>query len=154
MITTSGPSRFRSLLNVQVMPAFAALLAGLAAASPAQAQSAEQLVGRWGLAAYFREADAAKVTAAARGFCNAPYIISRGPNGGVMLNQPDDVAKSEHVIRTSWSGRTLIGPAGQAGEAKDREFVSFQPNQFVLRWLDPSVVNRYGVMVFVRCGGR
>ena len=136
------------------MPAFTTLLAGLFATGSAEAQSAEQMVGRWGLAAYFREADAAKVTSAARGFCNSPYVITRGPNGGVMLNQPDDVARSEHLIRTSWSGRTLIGPAGEVGEAKDREFVSFNTNQFVLRWLDPSVGNRYGVMVFVRCGGR
>jgi hypothetical protein len=121
---------------------------------PVLAQSADQLVGRWGLAAYFRESDAAKVTAAARGFCNAPYVIARGPNGGVMLNQPDQPQKSEHVIATGLIGRTTIGPASDTSGAKDREFVSFQPNQFVLRWLEPTVANRYGVMVFVRCGGR
>jgi hypothetical protein len=123
-------------------------------AGPAFAQTAEQLVGRWGLASYFREADAAQVARAARGACGSPYIIARGPNGGVMLNQPDQPAKSEHVIKTSWGGRAYIGPAGEAGGAKDREFVSFSDNQFVLRWIDPSVGNRYGVMVFVRCGGR
>lgn len=127
---------------------------GLLPCTSATAQSADQLVGRWGLAAYFREADAAKVTAAARGFCNAPYIIARGPNGGVMLNQPDQPQKSEHVIASSFTGRTTIGPASDTSGAKDREFVSFQPNQFVLRWLEPTVANRYGVMVFVRCGGR
>lgn len=132
----------------------ALLAASVLAPSAVRAQSADQLVGRWGLAAYFREADAAKVTTAARGFCNAPYVIARGPNGGVMLNQPDQPQKSEHVISTSFMGRTTIGPLGDASGAKDREFVSFQPNQFVLRWLDPTVANRYGVMVFVRCGGR
>jgi hypothetical protein len=136
------------------LPALAAL--GLSAMSftTAQAQGADQLVGRWGLASYFREADAAKVTAAARGFCNSPYIIARGPNGGVMLNQPDQPQKSEHVIAASFTGRTTIGPASDTSGAKDREFVSFQPNQFVLRWLEPTVANRYGVMVFVRCSGR
>lgn len=129
---------------------------GLLAASTlaAHAQTADQLIGRWGLAAYFRETDAAKVTSAARGFCNAPYVIARAPNGGVMLHQPDQPQQSEHVIAEGFTGRTTIGPVSDRSGAKDREFVSFQPNQFVLRWLEPSVANRYGVMVFVRCGGR
>jgi hypothetical protein len=134
----------------------AAVLAmmGFGAAATAQAQSAEQMVGRWGLASYFREADAAKVTSAARGACSAPYIIARGPNGGIMLNQPDEPGKSEHVIKQGWGGGTYVGPAGEAGGAKDRTFVAFEPGRFVLRWVDPTVANRYGVMVFVRCGGR
>jgi hypothetical protein len=131
-----------------------AFMVALVQADAALAQSAEQMVGRWGLAAYFRAADAELVTRAARNACGAPYIIARGPNGGVMLNQPDQPAKSEHVIKSSWGGQTYVGPAGEAGGAKDRAFVSFAPNQFVLRWVDPTVGNRYGVMVFVRCGGR
>ncbi len=144
--STKRHSAFAALLCAPVL----AILSG----ASAQAQTAEQLVGRWGLAAYFREADAAKVTAAARGFCSHPYVIARGPNGGVMLNQPDQPQKSEHVISSGFTGRTTIGPASDTSGAKDREFVSFAPNQFVLRWLEPSVGNRYGVMVFVRCGGR
>jgi hypothetical protein len=112
------------------------------------------MVGRWGLAAYFRNADAALVARAARNACGSPYVIARGPGGGVMLNQPDQPAKSEHVIKTGWGGGVFVGPPGEAGGAKDRAFVSFAPNQFVLRWVDPSVGSRYGVMVFVRCGGR
>ncbi len=133
--------------------ALAVGLVSLPGAQPAMAQTADQLVGRWGLAAYFRDADAAKVASAARGFCNAPYVIARGPNGGVMLNRPDEPGKSEHVLKTSW-GKTYIGPEGEAGGPKDREFVSFGPDQFVLRWIDPTVGNRYGVMVFARCGRR
>ncbi|MCX7341849.1 MAG: hypothetical protein NT037_15260 [Hyphomicrobiales bacterium] len=145
-VVTIRPSALAALLHAPIV----AIVSG----ATAQAQSADQLVGRWGLAAYFREADAAKVTAAARGFCNHPYVIARGPNGGVMLNQPDQPQKSEHVISSGFSGRTTIGPASDASGAKDREFVSFTPNQFVLRWREPAVGNRYGVMVFVRCGGR
>lgn len=121
---------------------------------PAAAQDASALVGRWGLASYFREADAAQVAQRARGACSHPYVIARGPNGGVMLNAPDEARKSEHVVKQSWTGKAFIGPQGEAGGAKDREFVSFSPNQFVLRWVDPGVAGRYGVMVFVRCGGR
>jgi hypothetical protein len=133
------------------------LAAALAAALPggaAMAQTAEDLVGRWGLASYFRDADSAQVARAARSACSAPYTIARAPGGGVLLNEPDRPAKTEHVIKTSWSGGVFIGPPGEAGGVKDRVFVSFSPDQFVLRWVDPTVANRYGVMVFVRCGRR
>lgn len=129
-----------------------AALAALLAAPAAFAQTADQLVGRWGLASYFREADAAKVRAAAAGQCGAPYLIAKGPSGGVMLHRPDESRTSEHVIRSSLLGKAVIGPAGDATGTKDREILSFDGRTLVLRWLDESVANRYGTMVFVRCG--
>jgi hypothetical protein len=126
-------------------------LALVLCAGPAFAQTAEQLVGRWGLASYFREADAAQVTAAAAAQCRAPYVIAKGLGGGVMLHRPDEAKTSEHVIKSSLMGKTYIGPAGEAGGAKDREVVSFDGSKLVLRWVDDSVANRYGTMVFVRC---
>lgn len=130
--------------------ALAAGIASTLAAVPAAAQTADQLVGRWGLASYFREADAARVRAAAAGQCGAPYTIAKGPSGGVMLHRPDESKTSEHVIKSSLLGKSLIGPAGDGG--KDREIVSFDGRTLVLRWLEESVANRYGTMVFVRCG--
>lgn len=124
---------------------------GWLAAEPVAAQTAEQLTGRWGLAAYFREADAAKVKAAAAGQCGAPYLIAKGPSGGVMLHSPDESKTTEHVVRSSLLGKSVIGPAGDASGAKDREIVSFDGTTLVLRWLDDSVARRYGTMVFVRC---
>ena len=129
-------------------------IAGFCTPTFAAAQSADQMVGRWGLASYFREADAGKVATAARGFCSAPYIIAKGPNGGVMLNRPDETAKSEHVIKAGWGGKSYVGPPGEAGGAKDREIVTIDANRLVLRWVDETVASRYGTMVFVRCGGR
>lgn len=129
------------------LPVLAALVLAAPIAPPAQAQTADQLVGRWGLAAYFREADAVQVAGAAAGQCGAPYIIARGPNGGVMLHRPDEAKTSEHLIKTSLLGKTLIGPA----DGKDREVVSFDGAKLVLRWQDESVANRYGTMVFVKC---
>ena len=116
---------------------------------PAMAQTADQLVGRWGLASYFREADAAQVRAAAAGQCGAPYTIAKGPSGGVMLHSPDATKTSEHVVKQALMGKSTIGPAGDG--SKDREIVSFDGTTLVLRWLDESVANRYGTMVFVRC---
>jgi hypothetical protein len=121
------------------------------AAAPAMAQTADQLVGRWGLAAYFREADAARVRAAAAAQCGAPYIIGKGAAGGVMLHRPDESRASEHVVKPSLLGKSYIGPFGEAGGTKDREIVSFDGATLVLRWVDESVANRYGTMVFVKC---
>lgn len=130
------------------LPVCAALLLW---AGPALAQTADQLVGRWGLASYFRQGDAAQVKAAAAAQCGAPYVIARGPSGGVMLHRPDESRTSEHAIRSSLLGKSVIGPAGDTSGAKDREIVSFDGTTLVLRWLDESVANRYGAMVFVRC---
>ncbi len=118
---------------------------------PATAQTVDQLVGRWGLAAYFRDADAARVRAAAAAQCGAPYIIGRGSTGGVMLHRPDESRTSEHVVKSSLLGKSYIGPAGEAGGSKDREIVSFDGATLVLRWVDQSVASRYGTMVFVKC---
>jgi hypothetical protein len=119
--------------------------------SGVQAQSADALTGRWGLAAYFRESDAAQVTSAAAAACSAPYTIAKGPSGGVMLHRPDETRPSEHLIKSGWGGKSYLSPAGESGDAKDREIVSFDGNRLVLRWLDASVAGRYGTMVFVRC---
>jgi hypothetical protein len=45
----------------------------------------EAIVGRWGYAAYHNEADRSRIEAAAKSSCNQPYVISRGPSGGVMM---------------------------------------------------------------------
>jgi hypothetical protein len=137
-----------------IRSAMSLAVAGLAivAAAPVMAQTADQLVGRWGLASYFREADAAKVRAAAAGQCGAPYTIAKGRSGGVMLHRPDESKVSEHVVRSSLLGKSLIGPAGDTSGAKDREILSFDGRTLVLRWVEESVANRYGTMVFVRCG--
>lgn len=130
---------------------FALAALAVCAAGPALAQTADQLVGRWGLAAYFREADAPRVRAAAAAQCGAPYIIGKGPSGGVMLHRPDESRTSEHVVKSSLLGKSYIGPAGEGGGAKDREIVSFDGATLVLRWVDESVASRYGTMVFVKC---
>jgi hypothetical protein len=119
--------------------------------SSAQAQTADALAGRWGLAAYFRESDAARVTSAAAAACSAPYAIAKGASGGVMLHRPDEVRASEHLIKSGWGGKMFLSPVGESGNAKDREIVAFDGNRLVLRWLDESVAGRYGTMVFVRC---
>ena len=56
---------------------------------------AQDLVGRWGLAAYHKDEDRARTEAAARGQCRQPYNISRGPRGGVIMHLPDQSQPTE-----------------------------------------------------------
>src|SRR5262245_35475678 len=49
----------------------------------------QEIVGRWGLAAYHKETDRARTETAARGQCKQAYSIGRGPTGGVMMHQAD-----------------------------------------------------------------
>src|SRR6187399_2230110 len=54
------------------------------AAMPSRYQP-EEFVGRWGYTSYQKEADRARTETAARGQCRQPYVIARGPGGGVMM---------------------------------------------------------------------
>jgi hypothetical protein len=113
---------------------------------------AEEIVGRWGYGSYHNEADRARTEAAARGQCGQPVVISRGPNGGVMMYLADSAQLHELNLKGSPGGRNYIGPAGPAGGMQDREVVSLDGRSMLLRWMNPEIANRYGVGVYVRCG--
>jgi len=109
------------------------------------------LVGKWGLGSYRKDADKARTAAQARESCGKPYVISRGPSGGVMMYQPDQTQPQELVVKGA-DGKTFIGPADQPpGGQLDRQVVSFDNGVMVTQYIDPDVVSRYGTMVFVRC---
>jgi len=111
------------------------------------------LVGKWGLASYRKDADKARTAAAAREQCGKPYVIGKGPSGGVMMYQPDQ-SKAQELVVKAGDGKTFIGPPDDpAGGQLDRQVVSFDGGVMVTQWVDPDVVNRYGTMVFVRCSG-
>ncbi|MGB7694566.1 MAG: hypothetical protein WBM12_17040, partial [Pseudolabrys sp.] len=46
----------------------------------------QDIVGRWGLAAYHKDEDRTRTEAAAARGCNQPYVITLGPTGGVMMH--------------------------------------------------------------------
>jgi hypothetical protein len=145
--------------------AFAATLAGCMSSTPAPEPVAmavpsratfasDALVGKWGLASYRKDADKARTEAAAREQCGKPYVIGKGPTGGLMMYQADQ-AKPEELVVKSLGGKTFIGPATDpAGGQLDREVVSYDNSEFITQWVDPEVLNRYGTLVFVRCGGK
>lgn len=116
--------------------------------------SAEEIVGRWGFAAYHKEPDRARTEAAARGQCRQPYVIAKGPGGGVMMHLADQRQPSELRLKGGPGGRNYIGPPGESGGAQDREILSFDGRVLITRYVDADASTRYGNMVYVRCGPR
>ena len=111
----------------------------------------EELVGRWGYTSYQNEADRARTVNTARGLCRNPYVIARGPSGGVMMHLADQRQPSELRLKGSSDGKNYIGPDGPAGGEQDREIVSFDGRVLIARYVDPDAANRYGNQVYVRC---
>ncbi|MBA4791993.1 MAG: hypothetical protein H2042_20000 [Rhizobiales bacterium] len=115
---------------------------------------ASALIGRYGLAAYHRPEDAVRTENQAKAQCSNPYIITAGPNGGVMMYLADDTKLTEVISKQVPGQPTFIGPAEDpAGGERDRQVVSFNGNVLSLKWVDPEVARRYGTMVYVRCPG-
>ena len=113
----------------------------------------QDIVGRWGLAAYHKEEeDRARTEAAAANQCKQPYIITLGPTGGVMMHLADQATPTELRLKGAPGNKTYIGPEGEPGGAQDRLVVAFDGRVLILRWMDPEVQGRYGTMVYVRCG--
>ena len=116
--------------------------------------AAEELVGRWGFTSYQKEADRARTINTARGLCRSPYVIAKGPAGGVMMHLADERQPTELRLKANPEGRNYIGPEGEAGVGQDREIVSFDGRVLVTRYVDPDAAKRYGNMVYVRCSPR
>lgn len=114
----------------------------------------QELVGRWGFASFHKPEDQARTEAAARRACGKPYVISRGPTGGVMMHLADERQPTELTLKGGPGGKTYVGPGPEPGGQQDREVVSFDGRVLVLRWLDPEVTSRYGASVYVRCAPR
>jgi hypothetical protein len=112
----------------------------------------QDIVGRWGLAAYHNAEDRERTEANARSQCRLPYVITLGPTGGVMMHLADQAQPEELRLKGAPGGKTYIGPEGEPGGIQDREVVSFDGRVLQLRWMDPEVQGRYGTMVYVRCG--
>jgi hypothetical protein len=120
----------------------------------APAISPDQLVGKWGFAAYHKDEDRARTIKEAAAQCNRPYVINKGPTGGVMMNMADQKELSELVLKAGPSGQTYLGPPGPAGTADDRIVSNVDANSFTTVWVDPDNASRYGTSVYVRCGKR
>lgn len=116
--------------------------------------SPDQLVGKWGFAAYHKDEDRARTIKEAAAQCNRPYVIDKGPNGGLMMNLADQKELSELVLKGGPTGQTYLGPPGAAGGPDDRIVSNVDANSFTTVWVDPDNASRYGTSVYVRCGKR
>ena len=107
---------------------------------------ADELVGRWGLAAYHMPGE--------DGLSICRRLIGKGPTGGVIMHLADEATPQELRVKGSRSGKNYIGPAGPPGGPQDREIVSFDGRVLTTRFIDPDAATRYGTMVYVRCAPR
>jgi len=113
----------------------------------------QDIVGRWGLAAYHKDEDRARIEAAAAKQCRQPYVIALGGTGGVLMHLADQSQAQELRLKGAPGGKTYVGVDGDPpGSPRDREVVTFDGRMLILRWMDPEVQGRYGTMVYVRCG--
>src|SRR6516162_3938729 len=112
---------------------------------------AEDIVGRWGLAAYHRDQDRARTIVAARDQCTQAFVIDRSPGGDILMLGHDNPKPQEMIVKGSAEGKTYIGPGPYPG-IEDREVVSFDGKVLILKWVNPEVAGRYGNMVLARCG--
>jgi hypothetical protein len=134
------------------VPAAPPLPPGPAPAPPRY--SAQELVGRWGMAAYHRPEDRARIEVQAKSQCGNPYTISASSDGGVKMYGHDNSELQEMTTKGTVEGKTYVGPPGQPASTDDREIVSFDGRVLILKWVDPEVDGRYGTMVLVRCSPR
>src|ERR1700760_23161 len=117
--------------------------------------SPDQLIGKWGFAAYHKDEDRARTIKEASAQCNRPYVIDKGPTGGGMMKLADQKEFSELVLVGGPTGQTYLGPQGAAaGSPDDRIVTNVDANSFTTVWVDPENASRYGTSVYVRCGKR
>jgi len=161
----SHPNR-PSLPAALVLALLALALVGCATGGPLQPAAPEHMavplmppafppqdiVGRWGLAAYHKDEDRPRIEVAAAGQCKQPYVITLGPTGGVMMHLADQAKAEELRLKGAPGNKTYIGPEGEPAGAQDREVIAFDGRVLILRWMDSEVQGRYGTMVYVRCG--
>ena len=114
----------------------------------------DEIVGKWGLAAYQETKDRARTEAAAKAQCKQPYVIGAGTSGGVIMHLADQATPQELRLKGSPSGKNYIGPPGPAGGEQDREIVAFDGRVLITRFIEKDAATRYGNMVYVRCAPR
>src|SRR6201985_1846386 len=79
--------------------------------------AADEFVGRWGFTSYQKEAHGALTINPARGLCRSPYVIAKGPPGGIMMHLADEKQPSEQRLKGSADGKNYLGPGGAGGSA-------------------------------------
>jgi hypothetical protein len=132
-----------AMLKLIAGTAFMILTAGTASA---QSPRTEDLIGRWGVAAYWDAADAVKTTAQAKSFCSQPYVISKGANGAARMFEAFEGRPQDVLVQ----GGQIVAANGSARSTKAIQ--SWNGSTLVFNYVDDEARRKYGNMVFVRCG--
>jgi hypothetical protein len=111
----------------------------------------EKLVGKWGIASFRDEADRPRTEKEARSQCRQPYVIAKGPTDGVLMHVADDAKLYELKLKGGPDGRTYLGFEAPPGHKQDREILSYSDDVIVMSFVTPSIAERYGTFVYVRC---
>jgi hypothetical protein len=155
-ISTGAIMNWWRVLGSMALAGAGGVLAACATSSVAPQPAAsssirpEELVGRWGYAAYYDEKDRARIQAAAKAQCTRPVIISRGKNGGIVMPMVNQ-SGAELAIKGGPGGKNYIGPPGDAGGQQDSEIVSFDGNVLITRTIAADETG-HANSVYVRCG--
>lgn len=111
----------------------------------------DKLIGRWGIASFHTEKDRKRTEAQASAGCSQPYVITKGPEDGVMMHVADDPKLYELRLKAGPGGRTYLGFEAPPGDLQDREILSATGSMLVMRFVDPDAHRRYGTFIYVRC---
>ncbi len=114
----------------------------------------QEIIGRWGYAAFHKPEDRSRTEANARSQCKQPFVIGAGPTGGLMMYSADSNKLEELRVKGAPGSKTFIGPGMEAGSMQDREVTFFDGRVMTMRFVDPEVAGRYGTGIYVRCGTR
>ena len=74
---------------------------------------AQEITGRWGLAAFHNPQDLKRTETAARNGCRQPYNIGMRAVGGVIVHMPDKAQPEELRLKGAPGNKTYIGPPGE-----------------------------------------
>lgn len=123
--------------------------------TPAEAQTAEQLVGKWGIAAYWKTEDAKKARIWAKEACGHPYGIGKGATPDtVNMHIADDPEPHTLHVREQAGSIHLVQPDGEAAgdEARHlRRLSGWDDRSFEVHWVAQETASRYGIHVYMRC---
>jgi hypothetical protein len=94
-------------LRLRSEPAFIIASAGGARGCDAARLRAEDIVGRWGLAAYHRDQDRARTIVAARDQCTQAFLIDRSPGGNILMLGHDNPQLQEMIVKVAAKARPI-----------------------------------------------
>jgi len=99
--------RILLLSGCNLNPFLSAPPPGVPAVAMPPSLRAEDIVGRWGLAAYHRDQDRARTIVAARDQCTQAFVIDRSPRGDILMLGHDNPQLQEMIVKVAAKARPI-----------------------------------------------